>query len=92
MIIAAIATMSSTFGSEQRTIGRVKDDRLCWLRFEGPGKFHNRRWHIARPFPTGGWGTLCGLVVHVAQIEDAPGEGPRCVACEAAATRQIGFL
>ena len=84
--------MSSTFGLKRRTIDPVKDDRLAWLRFEGPGKVRNRSWHIARASPTGRWGTFCGLIVRDAEIEDSPGDGPRCVACETAAIRQIGFL
>jgi hypothetical protein len=70
----------------------VKDEKRVWLRFEGPGKLHNRRWHIARAFPADSWGTLCGLIVREAEIADEPGEGPQCVSCVAFANRQTGHL
>ena len=90
MIIAAIATMSSTFRSTRLSISYVKDDQRVWLRFEGPGKFHLRRWHIARPFTTGGWATLCGLVVRDGEIKEAAGDGPQCGTCVQVSQRQPG--
>ena len=72
------------------SIHLVRDKQRVWLRFEGPGKLHLRHWHIAKPFPPNSWATLCGLVVRHAEIGDAPGEGPRCALCEAAAARRVG--
>jgi len=68
----------------------VTDQERVWLRFEGPGKLHHRRWHIAQRFPHNSWATLCGLVVRDAQVEPLPGDGPRCVTCESVAARQPG--
>jgi len=68
----------------------MTDQERIWLRFEGPGKLHVRHWHIGKPFPPGGWATLCGIVVQNPQLVQDPGDGPRCVSCEAAAMRQAG--
>ena len=80
--------MSSTFRSNRTSISQVTHSNgRVWLRFEGPGKLRNRRWHIGRPFPTDHWATLCGLVVRVAEIAEVPGEGPQCGSCLAVANR-----
>jgi EAL domain-containing protein (putative c-di-GMP-specific phosphodiesterase class I) len=63
-------------------IGRVDPVAAGWIRFEGPGKLHARRWHIAKPSPLRQPATYCGRFVGDARLTHARGSGPVCRTCE----------
>jgi EAL domain-containing protein (putative c-di-GMP-specific phosphodiesterase class I) len=63
-------------------IGLVERNASGWVRFEGPGKLHIRRWHIATTSPVRQLVTYCGRFVGDAAVADVRGAGPVCAVCE----------
>lgn len=62
----------------------MDEGRNFWVQFEGPGKLHVRRWHLAKPAPVRGHVTLCGMRVRSDDVtHDKPGEGMICATCHA---------
>ena len=61
---------------------RSNDDvSESWVRFEGPGKLHVRRWHRVTQSTTGRLVTVCGRYVWDDQVLPSRGEGIECATC-----------
>ena len=57
------------------------DPSGSWVRFEGPGKLHVRRWHRVTQSTANRPVTLCGRYVWVDQVRPVRGEGIECATC-----------
>jgi hypothetical protein len=64
---------------------RPQSQHIGWVRFEGPGKLHAKRWHQVRTSNLGAV-TLCGVRLRTEDewVPD-PGIGLRCSSCARAA-------
>lgn len=63
---------------------------IGWVRFEGPGKLHVHRWHMAKTSPLNQLVTYCGMFVGRATVTELRGPGPVCGNCRRLADLPIG--